>query len=281
MPRCDRSRSRSPRCKRGRRGHSGASGPVGQTGVTGVTGPSGATGLTGATGVTGPSGDTGLTGASGPTGPTGTTGPIGATGVTGPVGATGLGVTGVTGPAGPTGVTGPIGSAFYIMPFASGGVPSLPVIMATLLGGVDSVSAVGADGAFPNIPFAAFGAPIDGLETADASMVPVAVSTVSMSVYFEFLVGLVVGSPLIVRAQLYVAFPGNLHQFLAIGAPADMPFPGTNILIGDSNSVTVATPALIPAGSRVLMVVSAFLESTIETLVVTGFFNGGVLVQIP
>ena len=88
----------------------------GLAGPTGMTGSMGPTGWTGATGWTGPTGPTGWLGPTGWTGPTGAastvTGPTGAAGFIGSDGATGA--TGWTGPTGLTGPTGPTGAAGFV-----------------------------------------------------------------------------------------------------------------------------------------------------------------------
>ena len=79
----------------------------------GLAGPTGTTGPTGWTGPTGMTGETGFTGPTGSMGPTGWTGPTGETGSTGPTGW--LGPTGWTGPTGAAStVTGPTGAAGFV-----------------------------------------------------------------------------------------------------------------------------------------------------------------------
>ena len=300
---CPCCRCRPPiiiRCPTGPTGATGATGPTGPTGVTGVIGPTGATGATGptgptgatgedgATGATGSTGPTGSTGATGPTGPTGATGEDGATGPTGPTGATGEdGATGPTGATGEDGSTGPTGStgaagASAIIPFASG----LPVSLTTIAGGLVGTPAfIGFGSSAPGISI--IGNTIDltnpsGTLTNFAFTMPRDGVITSIDVFFSTTAALsLVGSTITIEAKLYESIAPNNTMTVVPGTTVTLTPSLTGVIsIGTiSKGILTGLNINVPAGTRLMLVLTARASGLSLVNTVAGYVSAGVAID--
>lgn len=265
--------------------------PTGPTGVTGATGPTGVTGVigpTGATGATGPTGPTGATGEDGATGPTGPTGATGATGPTGPTGATGEdGATGPTGPTGSTGSTGPTGStgaagASAIIPFASG----LPVSLTTIAGGLVGTPAfIGFGSSAPGISI--IGNTIDltnpsGTLTNFAFTMPRDGVITSIDVFFSTTAALsLVGSTITIEAKLYESIAPNNTMTVVPGTTVTLTPSLTGVIsIGTiSKGILTGLNINVPAGTRLMLVLTARASGLSLVNTVAGYVSAGVAID--
>ena len=309
---CPCCRCRPPiiiRCPTGPTGATGATGPTGPTGVTGVIGPTGATGATGPTGPTGATGEDGATGATGPTGPTGATGEDGATGPTGPTGATGEGgATGATGPTGATGATGPTGltgatgedgstgaigptgptgstgaaGASAIIPFASG----LPVSLTTIAGGLVGTPAfIGFGSSAPGISI--IGNTIDltnpsGTLTNFAFTMPRDGVITSIDVFFSTTAALsLVGSTITIEAKLYESIAPNNTMTVVPGTTVTLTPSLTGVIsIGTiSKGILTGLNINVPAGTRLMLVLTARASGLSLVNTVAGYVSAGVAID--
>ena len=299
----------------GATGEDGATGPTGPTGSTGPTGPTGATGEDGATGATGPTGPTGATGedgatgATGPTGPTGATGEDGATGPTGPTGSTGAtgstgptgtngangdrgptgptGITGATGATGATGSTGPTGStgaagASAIIPFASG----LPVSLTTIAGGLVGTPAfIGFGSSAPGISI--IGNTIDltnpsGTLTNFAFTMPRDGVITSIDVFFSTTAALsLVGSTITIEAKLYESIAPNNTMTVVPGTTVTLTPSLTGVIsIGTiSKGILTGLNINVPAGTRLMLVLTARASGLSLVNTVAGYVSAGVAID--
>ena len=257
----------------GATGEDGAIGPTGPTGVTGATGP---TGPTGATGATGPTGATGEDGATGPTGPTGATGEDGATGATGPTGATGA--TGSTGPTGSTGAAG----ASAIIPFASG----LPVSLTTIAGGLVGTPAfIGFGSSAPGISI--IGNTIDltnpsGTLTNFAFTMPRDGVITSIDVFFSTTAALsLVGSTITIEAKLYESIAPNNTMTVVPGTTVTLTPSLTGVIsIGTiSKGILTGLNINVPAGTRLMLVLTARASGLSLVNTVAGYVSAGVAID--
>ena len=284
-------------------GATGATGPTGPTGATGVIGPTGATGATGPTGPTGATGEDGATGATGPTGPTGSTGPTGVTGATGPTGPTGAtgedGATGATGPTGPTGATGEDGStgatgptgptgstgaagASAIIPFASG----LPVSLTTIAGGLVGTPAfIGFGSSAPGISI--IGNTIDltnpsGTLTNFAFTMPRDGVITSIDVFFSTTAALsLVGSTITIEAKLYESIAPNNTMTVVPGTTVTLTPSLTGVIsIGTiSKGILTGLNINVPAGTRLMLVLTARASGLSLVNTVAGYVSAGVAID--
>ena len=278
-------------------GPTGATGEDGATGATGSTGPTGATGedgATGATGSTGPTGSTGATGPTGPTGATGATGPTGATGEdgatgpTGPTGATGEdGATGPTGATGEHGSTGPTGStgaagASAIIPFASG----LPVSLTTIAGGLVGTPAfIGFGSSAPGISI--IGNTIDltnpsGTLTNFAFTMPRDGVITSIDVFFSTTAALsLVGSTITIEAKLYESIAPNNTMTVVPGTTVTLTPSLTGVIsIGTiSKGILTGLNINVPAGTRLMLVLTARASGLSLVNTVAGYVSAGVAID--
>ena len=293
----------------GATGEDGATGATGPTGATGATGPTGPTGATGATGPTGPTGATGEDGATGPTGPTGATGEDGATGATGPTGATGedgatgatgptgtngangdrgpTGPTGITGATGATGSTGPTGStgaagASAIIPFASG----LPVSLTTIAGGLVGTPAfIGFGSSAPGISI--IGNTIDltnpsGTLTNFAFTMPRDGVITSIDVFFSTTAALsLVGSTITIEAKLYESIAPNNTMTVVPGTTVTLTPSLTGVIsIGTiSKGILTGLNINVPAGTRLMLVLTARASGLSLVNTVAGYVSAGVAID--
>ena len=266
----------------GATGEDGATGPTGPTGPTGVTGATGSTGLTGATGedgATGPTGPTGSTGPTGATGEDGATGPTGATGATGPTGATGEdGATGSTGPTGSTGAAG----ASAIIPFASG----LPVSLTTIAGGLVGTPAfIGFGSSAPGISI--IGNTIDltnpsGTLTNFAFTMPRDGVITSIDVFFSTTAALsLVGSTITIEAKLYESIAPNNTMTVVPGTTVTLTPSLTGVIsIGTiSKGILTGLNINVPAGTRLMLVLTARASGLSLVNTVAGYVSAGVAID--
>ena len=306
---CPCCRCRPPiiiRCPTGPTGATGATGPTGltgatgedgATGATGPTGPTGATGEDGATGATGPTGPTGATGEDGATGPTGPTGSTGATGSTGPTGTNGAngdrgptgptGITGATGATGATGSTGPTGStgaagASAIIPFASG----LPVSLTTIAGGLVGTPAfIGFGSSAPGISI--IGNTIDltnpsGTLTNFAFTMPRDGVITSIDVFFSTTAALsLVGSTITIEAKLYESIAPNNTMTVVPGTTVTLTPSLTGVIsIGTiSKGILTGLNINVPAGTRLMLVLTARASGLSLVNTVAGYVSAGVAID--
>ena len=272
-------------------GVTGVIGPTGATGATGPTGPTGATGEDGATGATGPTGLTGATGEDGATGPTGPTGVTGATGPTGLTGATGEdGATGATGPTGATGATGPTGptgstgaaGASAIIPFASG----LPVSLTTIAGGLVGTPAfIGFGSSAPGISI--IGNTIDltnpsGTLTNFAFTMPRDGVITSIDVFFSTTAALsLVGSTITIEAKLYESIAPNNTMTVVPGTTVTLTPSLTGVIsIGTiSKGILTGLNINVPAGTRLMLVLTARASGLSLVNTVAGYVSAGVAIE--
>ena len=275
-------------------GPTGATGATGPTGVTGVIGPTGATGATGPTGPTGATGEDGATGATGPTGSTGATGEDGATGATGPTGLTGAtGEDGATGPTGPTGSTGATGStgptgstgaagASAIIPFASG----LPVSLTTIAGGLVGTPAfIGFGSSAPGISI--IGNTIDltnpsGTLTNFAFTMPRDGVITSIDVFFSTTAALsLVGSTITIEAKLYESIAPNNTMTVVPGTTVTLTPSLTGVIsIGTiSKGILTGLNINVPAGTRLMLVLTARASGLSLVNTVAGYVSAGVAID--
>ena len=284
----------------GATGEDGATGPTGPTGVTGATGPTGLTGATGEDGATGATGEDGATGATGPTGPTGATGEDGATGATGPTGPTGTngangdrgptgptGITGATGATGATGSTGPTGStgaagASAIIPFASG----LPVSLTTIAGGLVGTPAfIGFGSSAPGISI--IGNTIDltnpsGTLTNFAFTMPRDGVITSIDVFFSTTAALsLVGSTITIEAKLYESIAPNNTMTVVPGTTVTLTPSLTGVIsIGTiSKGILTGLNINVPAGTRLMLVLTARASGLSLVNTVAGYVSAGVAID--
>ncbi|WP_444497547.1 exosporium glycoprotein BclB-related protein [Thomasclavelia ramosa] len=279
---CPCCRCRPPIIIRCPTGPTGATGATGPTGVTGVIGPTGATGPTGPTGVTGATGSTGLTGATGEdgaTGPTGATGEDGATGATGPTGVTGA--TGATGSTGPTGSTGAAGAS-AIIPFASG----LPVSLTTIAGGLVGTPAfIGFGSSAPGISI--IGNTIDltnpsGTLTNFAFTMPRDGVITSIDVFFSTTAALsLVGSTITIEAKLYESIAPNNTMTVVPGTTVTLTPSLTGVIsIGTiSKGILTGLNINVPAGTRLMLVLTARASGLSLVNTVAGYVSAGVAID--
>ena len=260
----------------GATGEDGATGPTGPTGVTGATGPTGLTGATGEDGATGATGPTGATGATGPTGPTGATGEDGATGPTGPTGSTGA--TGSTGPTGSTGAAG----ASAIIPFASG----LPVSLTTIAGGLVGTPAfIGFGSSAPGISI--IGNTIDltnpsGTLTNFAFTMPRDGVITSIDVFFSTTAALsLVGSTITIEAKLYESIAPNNTMTVVPGTTVTLTPSLTGVIsIGTiSKGILTGLNINVPAGTRLMLVLTARASGLSLVNTVAGYVSAGVAID--
>ena len=266
----------------GATGEDGATGATGPTGSTGATGEDGATGPTGPTGVTGATGSTGLTGATGEdgaTGPTGATGEDGATGATGPTGVTGA--TGATGSTGPTGSTGAAGAS-AIIPFASG----LPVSLTTIAGGLVGTPAfIGFGSSAPGISI--IGNTIDltnpsGTLTNFAFTMPRDGVITSIDVFFSTTAALsLVGSTITIEAKLYESIAPNNTMTVVPGTTVTLTPSLTGVIsIGTiSKGILTGLNINVPAGTRLMLVLTARASGLSLVNTVAGYVSAGVAID--
>ena len=284
----------------GATGEDGATGPTGPTGVTGATGSTGLTGATGEDGATGPTGPTGATGEDGSTGPTGATGEDGATGATGPTGSTGptgtngangdrgpTGPTGITGATGATGSTGPTGStgaagASAIIPFASG----LPVSLTTIAGGLVGTPAfIGFGSSAPGISI--IGNTIDltnpsGTLTNFAFTMPRDGVITSIDVFFSTTAALsLVGSTITIEAKLYESIAPNNTMTVVPGTTVTLTPSLTDVIsIGTiSKGILTGLNINVPAGTRLMLVLTARASGLSLVNTVAGYVSAGVAID--
>ena len=281
----------------GEDGATGATGEDGATGATGPTGPTGATGEDGATGATGPTGPTGATGEDGATGPTGPTGSTGATGSTGPTGTNGAngdrgptgptGITGATGATGATGSTGPTGStgaagASAIIPFASG----LPVSLTTIAGGLVGTPAfIGFGSSAPGISI--IGNTIDltnpsGTLTNFAFTMPRDGVITSIDVFFSTTAALsLVGSTITIEAKLYESIAPNNTMTVVPGTTVTLTPSLTGVIsIGTiSKGILTGLNINVPAGTRLMLVLTARASGLSLVNTVAGYVSAGVAID--
>ena len=275
-------------------GATGEDGATGPTGVTGATGPTGLTGATGEDGATGPTGPTGATGATGPTGPTGSTGATGSTGPTGTNGANGdrgptgpTGITGATGATGATGSTGPTGStgaagASAIIPFASG----LPVSLTTIAGGLVGTPAfIGFGSSAPGISI--IGNTIDltnpsGTLTNFAFTMPRDGVITSIDVFFSTTAALsLVGSTITIEAKLYESIAPNNTMTVVPGTTVTLTPSLTGVIsIGTiSKGILTGLNINVPAGTRLMLVLTARASGLSLVNTVAGYVSAGVAID--
>ena len=281
----------------GEDGATGATGEDGATGATGPTGPTGATGEDGATGATGPTGPTGATGEDGATGPTGPTGSTGATGSNGPTGTNGAngdrgptgptGITGATGATGATGSTGPTGStgaagASAIIPFASG----LPVSLTTIAGGLVGTPAfIGFGSSAPGISI--IGNTIDltnpsGTLTNFAFTMPRDGVITSIDVFFSTTAALsLVGSTITIEAKLYESIAPNNTMTVVPGTTVTLTPSLTGVIsIGTiSKGILTGLNINVPAGTRLMLVLTARASGLSLVNTVAGYVSAGVAID--
>ena len=291
---CPCCRCRPPIIIRCPTGPTGATGATGPTGVTGVIGPTGATGATGPTGPTGATGEDGATGATGPTGPTGATGedgaigptgPTGVTGATGPTGLTGAtgedGATGATGSTGPTGSTGAAGAS-AIIPFASG----LPVSLTTIAGGLVGTPAfIGFGSSAPGISI--IGNTIDltnpsGTLTNFAFTMPRDGVITSIDVFFSTTAALsLVGSTITIEAKLYESIAPNNTMTVVPGTTVTLTPSLTGVIsIGTiSKGILTGLNINVPAGTRLMLVLTARASGLSLVNTVAGYVSAGVAID--
>ena len=260
-------------------GPTGATGEDGSTGATGPTGPTGATGEDGATGATGPTGPTGSTGATGSTGPTGTNGANGDRGPTGPTGITGA--TGATGSTGPTGSTGAAGAS-AIIPFASG----LPVSLTTIAGGLVGTPAfIGFGSSAPGISI--IGNTIDltnpsGTLTNFAFTMPRDGVITSIDVFFSTTAALsLVGSTITIEAKLYESIAPNNTMTVVPGTTVTLTPSLTGVIsIGTiSKGILTGLNINVPAGTRLMLVLTARASGLSLVNTVAGYVSAGVAID--
>ena len=269
----------------GEDGATGATGPTGATGATGPTGPTGEDGATGATGPTGPTGATGEDGATGPTGPTGSTGPTGTNGANGdrgPTGPTGItGATGATGSTGPTGSTGAAGAS-AIIPFASG----LPVSLTTIAGGLVGTPAfIGFGSSAPGISI--IGNTIDltnpsGTLTNFAFTMPRDGVITSIDVFFSTTAALsLVGSTITIEAKLYESIAPNNTMTVVPGTTVTLTPSLTGVIsIGTiSKGILTGLNINVPAGTRLMLVLTARASGLSLVNTVAGYVSAGVAID--
>ena len=266
----------------GEDGATGATGPTGPTGATGEDGATGATGPTGATGATGPTGPTGSTGATGSTGPTGTNGANGDRGPTGPTGITGAtGATGATGSTGPTGSTGAAGAS-AIIPFASG----LPVSLTTIAGGLVGTPAfIGFGSSAPGISI--IGNTIDltnpsGTLTNFAFTMPRDGVITSIDVFFSTTAALsLVGSTITIEAKLYESIAPNNTMTVVPGTTVTLTPSLTGVIsIGTiSKGILTGLNINVPAGTRLMLVLTARASGLSLVNTVAGYVSAGVAID--
>ena len=269
----------------GATGEDGATGPTGPTGVTGATGPTGLTGATGEDGATGPTGPTGATGedgATGATGPTGSTGATGEDGATGPTGLTGItGATGATGSTGPTGSTGAAGAS-AIIPFASG----LPVSLTTIAGGLVGTPAfIGFGSSAPGISI--IGNTIDltnpsGTLTNFAFTMPRDGVITSIDVFFSTTAALsLVGSTITIEAKLYESIAPNNTMTVVPGTTVTLTPSLTGVIsIGTiSKGILTGLNINVPAGTRLMLVLTARASGLSLVNTVAGYVSAGVAID--
>ena len=288
---CPCCRCRPPiiiRCPTGPTGATGATGPTGPTGATGedgatgATGPTGPTGATGEDGATGPTGPTGSTGATGSTGPTGTNGANGDRGPTGPTGITGAtGATGATGSTGPTGSTGAAGAS-AIIPFASG----LPVSLTTIAGGLVGTPAfIGFGSSAPGISI--IGNTIDltnpsGTLTNFAFTMPRDGVITSIDVFFSTTAALsLVGSTITIEAKLYESIAPNNTMTVVPGTTVTLTPSLTGVIsIGTiSKGILTGLNINVPAGTRLMLVLTARASGLSLVNTVAGYVSAGVAID--
>ena len=282
---CPCCRCRPPIIIRCPTGPTGATGATGPTGVTGVIGPTGVTGATGPTGLTGATGEDGATGATGPTGPTGATGEDGATGPTGATGATGptgiTGATGATGSTGPTGSTGAAGAS-AIIPFASG----LPVSLTTIAGGLVGTPAfIGFGSSAPGISI--IGNTIDltnpsGTLTNFAFTMPRDGVITSIDVFFSTTAALsLVGSTITIEAKLYESIAPNNTMTVVPGTTVTLTPSLTGVIsIGTiSKGILTGLNINVPAGTRLMLVLTARASGLSLVNTVAGYVSAGVAID--
>ena len=260
----------------GATGATGPTGPTGATGEDGATGPTGVTGATGPTGLTGATGEDGATGATGPTGPTGATGEDGATGATGPTGSTGA--TGSTGPTGSTGAAG----ASAIIPFASG----LPVSLTTIAGGLVGTPAfIGFGSSAPGISI--IGNTIDltnpsGTLTNFAFTMPRDGVITSIDVFFSTTAALsLVGSTITIEAKLYESIAPNNTMTVVPGTTVTLTPSLTGVIsIGTiSKGILTGLNINVPAGTRLMLVLTARASGLSLVNTVAGYVSAGVAID--
>ncbi|MFR4530730.1 MAG: exosporium glycoprotein BclB-related protein [Thomasclavelia ramosa] len=266
----------------GATGEDGATGPTGPTGATGATGPTGPTGATGEDGATGPTGPTGSTGATGSTGPTGTNGANGDRGPTGPTGITGAtGATGATGSTGPTGSTGAAGAS-AIIPFASG----LPVSLTTIAGGLVGTPAfIGFGSSAPGISI--IGNTIDltnpsGTLTNFAFTMPRDGVITSIDVFFSTTAALsLVGSTITIEAKLYESIAPNNTMTVVPGTTVTLTPSLTGVIsIGTiSKGILTGLNINVPAGTRLMLVLTARASGLSLVNTVAGYVSAGVAID--
>ena len=263
-------------------GPTGSTGPTGPTGATGATGPTGPTGATGEDGATGPTGPTGSTGATGSTGPTGTNGANGDRGPTGPTGITGAtGATGATGSTGPTGSTGAAGAS-AIIPFASG----LPVSLTTIAGGLVGTPAfIGFGSSAPGISI--IGNTIDltnpsGTLTNFAFTMPRDGVITSIDVFFSTTAALsLVGSTITIEAKLYESIAPNNTMTVVPGTTVTLTPSLTGVIsIGTiSKGILTGLNINVPAGTRLMLVLTARASGLSLVNTVAGYVSAGVAID--
>ena len=272
----------------GATGPTGPTGATGEDGATGATGPTGSTGATGEDGATGPTGPTGVTGATGPTGLTGATGEDGATGPTGPTGSTGpTGPTGATGEDGATGATGEDGAtgaagASAIIPFASG----LPVSLTTIAGGLVGTPAfIGFGSSAPGISI--IGNTIDltnpsGTLTNFAFTMPRDGVITSIDVFFSTTAALsLVGSTITIEAKLYESIAPNNTMTVVPGTTVTLTPSLTGVIsIGTiSKGILTGLNINVPAGTRLMLVLTARASGLSLVNTVAGYVSAGVAID--
>ena len=223
----------------------------------------------------GPRGFRGATGATGNTGSTGATGPTGI-GSTGPTGATGA--TGSTGPTGSTGAAG----ASAIIPFASG----LPVSLTTIAGGLVGTPAfIGFGSSAPGISI--IGNTIDltnpsGTLTNFAFTMPRDGVITSIDVFFSTTAALsLVGSTITIEAKLYESIAPNNTMTVVPGTTVTLTPSLTGVIsIGTiSKGILTGLNINVPAGTRLMLVLTARASGLSLVNTVAGYVSAGVAID--
>ena len=214
--------------------------------------------------------------------PTGPTGATGATGPTGPTGATGQsGSTGARGATGPTGSTGAAGAS-AIIPFASG----LPVSLTTIAGGLVGTPAfIGFGSSAPGISI--IGNTIDltnpsGTLTNFAFTMPRDGVITSIDVFFSTTAALsLVGSTITIEAKLYESIAPNNTMTVVPGTTVTLTPSLTGVIsIGTiSKGILTGLNINVPAGTRLMLVLTARASGLSLVNTVAGYVSAGVAID--
>jgi hypothetical protein len=224
-------------------GPTGAAGNTGPTGAAGVTGPAGTNGTIGVDGATGPAGDTGATGATGDMGPQGPQGERGNSGGDGPIGERGpIGDTGPTGPAGTNGTIGVDGATGPMGPAGTNGAAS------TVTGPTGPAGTAG-----PTGPAGAGGGGSSGLTVTETNATSLTLSLANDNGYF-YLTNSMFNA---------VTLPASTSTADG-GAFWTLRNASSNYLsVTVTNTLTLASPLVIPISNAITLVVSAVSNNTV------------------